>query len=124
MTLRELRIGGSGRVLAVGGEGILRRRLFEMGITPRTVVTVRKAAPLGDPIELYLRGYLLTLRLEDAEHISIEEVEVEVENGTSSRRKSKQRQNHFIQSIDRGKPTRGQLPGRHGRAKNREADEV
>ena len=117
MTLRELGIGKSGRVLSVGGEGILRRRFFEMGITPRTIVTVRKTAPMGDPIELYLRGYLLTLRLEDAEQIAVEEVEVD--NDISSRRESKQRKNHFVQSIDRGKPTRGQLPGRHGRTKNR-----
>jgi Fe2+ transport system protein FeoA len=120
MTLSDLEVGKSGRVLSVGCEGVLRRRLFEMGITPRTVVTVRKTAPLGDPIELYLRGYLLTLRLEDADQIEIEEVAAD--NGTGSRRKSKQRQNHFVQSINRGKPTRGQLPGRNGRAKDRETD--
>ena len=76
MTLRELGVGKSGRVLAVGGEKVLRRRLLEMGITPRTVITVKKIAPLGDPMELLLRGYVLTLRLEDAEKINIEEVEV------------------------------------------------
>ena len=74
MTLRELSVGKSGQVLAVGGEKVLRRRLLEMGITPRTVITVKKAAPMGDPIELLLRGYVLTLRLEDAEKITIEEV--------------------------------------------------
>ena len=74
MTLKELKVGGSGRVLTVGGEKVLRRRLLEMGITPRTVVTIKKVAPLGDPIELLLRGYVLTLRLEDAERIAIEEV--------------------------------------------------
>jgi len=74
MTLRDLKIGESGRVLAVGGEKVLRRRLLEMGITPRTVITVKKAAPMGDPIELLLRGYVLTLRLEDAEKITVEEV--------------------------------------------------
>lgn len=72
MTLKDLGIGKSGRVLAVGGEKALRRRLLDMGITPRTVVTVKKAAPLGDPIELVLRGYVLTLRLEDAEKITVE----------------------------------------------------
>lgn len=76
MTLRELRVGKSGRVLAVGGEKALRRRLLDMGITPRTIITVKKVAPLGDPVELLLRGYVLTLRLEDAEKITIEEVEV------------------------------------------------
>ena len=73
MTLKDLRIGDSGQVLAVGGEKALRRRLLEMGITPRTIVTVKKTAPLGDPIELYLRGYVLTLRLEEAEKITIGE---------------------------------------------------
>ena len=76
MTLRDLDIGKSGRVLAVGGEKALRRRLLDMGITPRTVVTVKKTAPMGDPIELMLRGYVLTLRLEDAGKITVEEVAV------------------------------------------------
>jgi len=74
MTLRELNVGKSGRVISVGGEKILRHRLLEMGITPHTIVTVKKVAPLGDPIELLLRGYVLSLRLEDAEKITIEEV--------------------------------------------------
>ena len=74
MTLKDLKIGKSGRVLAVSGEKVLRRRLLEMGITPHTTVTVKKAAPMGDPIELLLRGYVLTLRLEDAEKIKIEEL--------------------------------------------------
>ena len=74
MTLRELSVGKSGRVLTVGGEKALRRRLLDMGITPRTVIMVKKAAPMGDPIELLLRGYVLTLRLEDAEKIVVEEI--------------------------------------------------
>jgi Fe2+ transport system protein FeoA len=76
MTLKELAIGNSGRVLAVGGEKALRRRLLDMGITPRTIVTVKKAAPMGDPIELLLRGYVLSLRLEDAEKITVEEATI------------------------------------------------
>ena len=76
MTLRDLSVGKSGRVLSVGGEKALRRRLLDMGITPRTTVTVKKAAPLGDPIELLLRGYVLTLRLADAAQIEIEEVAI------------------------------------------------
>ena len=75
MTLRDLAIGKSGRITAVGGEKALRRRLLDMGLTPRTVVTVKKAAPMGDPVELLLRGYVLTLRLEDAEKIAVEAVE-------------------------------------------------
>ena len=72
MTLRNLGVGKSGRVLAVGGEKALRRRLLDMGITPRTTITVKKVAPMGDPMELLLRGYVLTLRLDDAEKITVE----------------------------------------------------
>ena len=74
MTLKDLNVGYSGRVTAVSGEKALRRRLLEMGITPGTIVTVKKLAPLGDPIELLLRGYVLSLRLDDAEKITVEEV--------------------------------------------------
>ena len=73
MTLKDLKIGKSGIVLTVGGEKALRRRLLDMGITPRTIVTVKKAAPMGDPIELLLRGYVLSLRLAEAEKITVEE---------------------------------------------------
>ena len=57
----------------MGGAGALRRRLLDMGLTPKTRVRVRKVAPMGDPIELHLRGYELTLRLEEAREIEIEE---------------------------------------------------
>lgn len=76
MTLKNLNIGKSGRVTAVEGKGALRRHLLDMGITPNTIVTVRKVAPMGDPIEIKLRGYVLTIRLDDAENIKIEEVAV------------------------------------------------
>ena len=71
MTLDELKIGESGRILAVDGEGALRCRLLDMGLTPRARVTLQKVAPLGDPIEIRVRGYELTLRLEDAAKIEI-----------------------------------------------------
>ncbi len=71
MTLDELKVGGTGVITVVGGKGALRRRLLDMGLTPKTEVFVRKVAPLGDPIELCLRGYELTLRLEDAKNIEI-----------------------------------------------------
>jgi len=74
MTLKDLPVGKSGLVLTVGGEKILRRRLLEMGITPRTAITVKKVAPMGDPVELFLRGYVLSLRLEDAEKITVQEI--------------------------------------------------
>ncbi len=73
-TLDRLKVGETGVIRVVGGEGILRRRLLDMGLTPKTKVMVRRRAPLGDPIEVNLRGYELTLRLEDAEKISVEEV--------------------------------------------------
>lgn len=73
MTLDELKIGQRSRILEVRGRGALRRRLLDMGLTPHTEVMVRKMAPMGDPMEIHLRGYELTLRLEDAKNIEIEE---------------------------------------------------
>lgn len=73
MTLDQLEIGEKRRILSVKGQGALRRRLLDMGLTPHTEVMIRKVAPLGDPIELYLRGYELTIRLEDARSIEMEE---------------------------------------------------
>ena len=72
MTLNELKIGDSAAITAVGGEGALRCRLLDMGLTPRTVVTLRNVAPMGDPIEIHVRGYELTLRVEDARQITVE----------------------------------------------------
>lgn len=71
MTLDKLPIGKSAVIVQVGGEGALRCRLLDMGLIPRTRVTVRKAAPMGDPIEIHLRGYELTLRLEEAKQITV-----------------------------------------------------
>ncbi len=71
MTLDQLAIGRSGTVTSVGGEGALRKRLLDMGLTPKVTVSVRKIAPMGDPIELTLRGYTLTLRREDARNIEV-----------------------------------------------------
>ena len=66
MLLSELKIGEKGVVTAVNGEGAIRRRLFDMGITPGVEVYLRKKAPLGDPLEISLRGYELTLRKAEA----------------------------------------------------------
>ena len=71
MTLNELSIGESAVIQTVGGEGALRCRLLDMGLTPRTVVTLQKVAPMGDPLELRVRGYELTLRAEDAKKIEV-----------------------------------------------------
>jgi len=68
----ELQPGQSAYITAVGGEGALRHHLLDMGLTPRTLVTLRKVAPMGDPIEIHVRGYELTLRVEDARQITVE----------------------------------------------------
>lgn len=70
-TLDMLKPGCSGRIATVGGSGALRRRLLDMGLTPKTMVTVHKVAPMGDPIELHLRGYALTLRKDEAAKIDL-----------------------------------------------------
>ena len=75
MTLDQLPVGKTATILGVGGQGALRRRLLDMGLTPRTKVTLRKTAPFGDPLELFLRGYSLTLRKEEAAKITVEAVE-------------------------------------------------
>ena len=71
MTLDNLPIGKPAIILTVGGEGDLRCHLLDMGLIPHTEVTVRKVAPLGDPLELYLRGYTIKLRKEDAARIEV-----------------------------------------------------
>ena len=71
MTLRELKIGQSARIMAVGGEGALRQHFLDMGVIPGAEVTLVKLAPMGDPMELRIHGYELTLRLEDAAKIEI-----------------------------------------------------
>ena len=72
MTLDKLEIGKSGMILTVGGEGLLRCRLLDMGLIPKTKVTVQRIAPMGDPMEIRLRGYELTLRMEDAAKIEVQ----------------------------------------------------
>ena len=75
MTLDMLNAGESGVITAVGGEGVLRCRQLDMGLIPQTRITVSKIAPMGDPMELQLRGYVLTLRREDARSIEIKKAE-------------------------------------------------
>ena len=73
MTLNELKTGSSGIITAVGGDGPLRCRLLDMGLIPHTRVTLQKVAPMGDPIEIGVRGYELTLRVEEAQKIEVKE---------------------------------------------------
>ena len=75
MYLDKLETGQSGKVLGINGKGELRHHLLDMGLTPRTLVTLRKVAPMGDPIEIHVRGYELTLRVEDARQITVEKRE-------------------------------------------------
>ena len=72
MTLDKLPLGQEAVIPAVGGEGALRCRLLDMGLIPKTRVRVEKVAPLGDPLELRVRGYSLSLRKEDAGKIEVE----------------------------------------------------
>ena len=71
-TLREIKIGGTARVVKVHGEGAVRRRIMDMGITRGVEIKITKVAPLGDPLEVTVRGYELSLRKEDAARIEVE----------------------------------------------------
>ncbi len=71
MTLNELPIGKKAVITQVNGQGPLRLRMLDMGIIPNTPIEIRKIAPMGDPIEIYIRGYELTIRLEEAESIQV-----------------------------------------------------
>lgn len=70
-TLNNILPGKGGIITSVKGEGALRRRLLDMGLTPKTYIKVNKVAPMGDPMELSIRGYVLTLRLEEAAKIVV-----------------------------------------------------
>ena len=71
-TLKDVKIGKTAKVVKLRGEGALKRRIMDMGITKGVEITVRKVAPLGDPIELTVRGYELSIRKADAEFIEVE----------------------------------------------------
>ncbi len=73
MTLDSMPIGKTAKIESVGGEGALRLRLLDMGLIPGTEVTVQKTAPLGDPLEISVRGYQLTIRKDDARLLSVRE---------------------------------------------------
>lgn len=72
MLLNELKTGQTARIRKVGGEGALRLRFLDMGLIPKTMVTLMKVAPMGDPIEIRLRGYELTMRIDEAKWIEVE----------------------------------------------------
>ncbi|MEJ2096295.1 MAG: FeoA family protein [Deltaproteobacteria bacterium] len=72
MLLSEMKQGESARILKIGGNGALRRRILEMGMTPDTEIHVEKYAPLKDPVELVVRGYHISLRVEEAAQITVD----------------------------------------------------
>jgi ferrous iron transport protein A len=78
MTLRDAKVGQTVRVLKLNGEGPVKRRIMDMGITKGQQIYVRKVAPLGDPVELTVRGYELSLRKADAEMVEVTESEATV----------------------------------------------
>lgn len=74
MTLDKLKVGQKAKIKHLGGQGAIRRRLLDLGLTPNTTINIVKVAPLGDPILVHLRGYQLTLRKEEARHIHVERI--------------------------------------------------
>ena len=71
MTLREVPVDTTVKVVKINGEGAFRRRIMDMGITKNSEIYVRKVAPLGDPVEITVRGYELSLRRDDAESVEV-----------------------------------------------------
>lgn len=117
-TLDEAVIGQTYTIIQVGGQGALRRRLLDMGLTPKTKVMVRKVAPIGDPIELHLRGYELTLRKEDARKIEIIEAGRE-DADICIGRKPKLGKNNAVQSTYGQQTACGKFSRGHCRKKAR-----
>ncbi len=71
ISMKELNVGECGIITEVGGEGVLRLRFLDMGLIPGTKVCVQKIAPLGDPMQILIRGYELTMRMDDAAQIKV-----------------------------------------------------
>lgn len=87
MTLKELKIGQTCRVISVGGEGVLRQHFLDMGVIPETEIRVVKFAPMGDPMQIRVHGYELTMRLADADKIEVEKIEMSREDLKAERRR-------------------------------------
>lgn len=94
MTLKELKVGESARIDTVGGEGALRQHFLDMGVIPGAKVKLVKLAPMGDPMELRIHGYELTLRLDDAEKIGITRIEQSEEKVADSDKEKKKHHHH------------------------------
>lgn len=74
VSLKELKPNESGTIKSIGGSGPIRRRLMDMGVTPGAKVIMKKVAPLGDPIEVNIRGYELSIRKAEAEQVTVEKI--------------------------------------------------
>ena len=74
MTLKEAKVGSTVKVARIHGEGAYKRRIMDMGITKGSEIFIRKVAPLGDPVEITVRGYELSLRKDDADCVDVEEI--------------------------------------------------
>ena len=94
MNLNELKIGKSARILTVGGEGALRQHFLDMGVIPGAEVTLIKLAPMGDPMELRIHGYELTLRLDEASNIGVEPIEHKEESTDQPKQTKKTKTEH------------------------------
>lgn len=94
MTLKDLKIGESAVINSVGGEGALRQHLLDMGVIPGAIITVVKFAPMGDPIEVKIHGYELTLRLDDAMKIDVTKTIISIETENNKKRDNKKKFEH------------------------------
>ncbi|MCE2617609.1 ferrous iron transport protein B [Phocaeicola oris] len=97
MTLRDLKIGRTAKIVSVGGQGALRQHFLDMGVIPGTEITLNKFAPLGDPMQLQVQGYELTLRLADAENIEVVPCEKQTENSSESEFVIEQEYRHEVE---------------------------
>lgn len=104
MTLKDLEIGTSGVIIAVGGEGSLRQHFLDMGVIPGAEVTLMKYAPMGDPMELRIHGYELTLRLADGEKVEIAPL------GADRAREEAPREAEAFAETQRTRPGEGEIP--------------
>ncbi|MEE0204426.1 MAG: ferrous iron transport protein A [Oscillospiraceae bacterium] len=82
-TLKEVKPGETVRVIKLNGDGVVKRRIMDMGITKGVEIYVRKVAPLGDPVEISVRGYELSLRKADADMVAVEELSAKKQEATA-----------------------------------------
>ncbi|MBQ6554890.1 MAG: ferrous iron transport protein B [Firmicutes bacterium] len=103
MTIKDLKIGESAKITKVGGEGALRQHFLDMGVIPGAEVTLVKLAPMGDPMELMIHGYELTLRLDDADKIDVERIEKATANEVQPAEKEQKKQSEHPGLGEEGK---------------------